>query len=1178
MKKSLFQKVICFILSVTTLFGVLALTVGAAASDPIVYDYESNRDSASSLDEMKALANIPTYEEYLTEWGKDANGNPTVNKDATEDIVVDLDRVIDVNDNGKVSNGTLTADSSAYQDAIKESPENWIGFDKVDKNGNVINSAESSYYLPAIGATTWEFDVKHSGYYYLELSYYSCITGESSISSIERKLLIDGVAPFKEATYLKLDKSWAYTNVGEPVVESVPAGTPNSVSTEYITKSDGYYKVVTVVENGKKTTTSYTIIQDDNGNSMAPTIEQSASWRTYFVQDSTGYYTGYLCFYLKEGKQQITLEAEREPLIVDSIIFHPYKGGAGSKGDGTKLPVGSEVTLDEVKDWYAQNNITSATAKDDSDGVTLIQAEFPDFVSDKSVNPANDKTSSATYPSVSNAQLYNVIGKTSFNALGQWAAYKFRVSDTGLYKLGMRFLQSALQGMYLCRGIKISGGAYGSEPVSPFAEAADVQFEYSKDWQSEFMGDSNGNIFEFYFEEGVEYTLYVECSLGSLATYIQEVENVLNEVNAAYLKILQLTGSSPDEYRNYQFLEIMPDVLICLGRSAERIENVRLALKELCGTNGSHIATLGTIATLLDEMSRNDGYNIAGNMSNLKSNLGTLGTWINDSKKGLLLLDSISICPQNADDDVLPATKTNFFKTIWFEISAFVYSFFTDYDKMGVREADSSNTDISIDVWLAMGRDQSNIWRTMIDQDTGFTQKTGYAVNLKLVTGATLLPSILSGKGPDVYMGLGSATVINYAIRDAVLPVSGHYCGKAVDANGDGVCDTCKDAMPGKADTFQGQDIFSTTYYTYKDENGYTTTTEKRDGVEPSFVSCSYDQYIEDNFVPAATETLTLLEKSYGLPQTMAFSMMFYRMDVLAELNLQIPETWTDLLELLPVLQSNNMEIGVSYVLALDFMLYQKGGSMWYYADPESDDPQFKLNPEYAGSKIALDTDIAKESFEYVCRMFSDYSFPISYDSANRFRTGEMPSLIGSYEDLYNKLVVYATEIEGLWEFSPLPGCETTDKDGRIMSINYDSLATVTASVMLHGCEGEERFAAWQYMQWQTSESVQAEYGNRMVAILGPSAKYETANINAIDDLSWTADEKNAIMDQIKHMSSIVNYPGSYYISRYVKFAFLDAVNKGADPVEALSSYIDAINAEITRKREEFGLATGDPK
>ena len=41
-------------------------------------------------------------------------------------------------------------------------------------------------------------------------------------------------------------------------------------------------------------------------------------------------------------------------------------------------------------------------------------------------------------------------------------------------------------------------------------------------------------------------------------------------------------------------------------------------------------------------------------------------------------------------------------------------------------------------------------------------------------------------------------------------------------------------------------------------------------------------------------------------------------------------------------------------------------------------------------------------------------------------------------------------------------------------------------------------------------------------------------------------------------------------------FAFLDAVNDGADPVDSLSSYIDEINEELTRKRKEFGLPTTD--
>ena len=187
-----------------------------------------------------------------------------------------------------------------------------------------------------------------------------------------------------------------------------------------------------------------------------------------------------------------------------------------------------------------------------------------------------------------------------------------------------------------------------------------------------------------------------------------------------------------------------------------------------------------------------------------------------------------------------------------------------------------------------------------------------------------------------------------------------------------------------------------------------------------------------------------------------------------------------------------------------------------------------------------------------------------------------MPILIGSYEDLYNKLVVYATEIEGMWEFCPLPGSETGEVDeatGKKI-INYNSLAGVSATVMLHGCDNLK--AAWTFLQWQTSAKAQADYGNKMVALIGPSAKYETGNRYAINDLSWTANEKEAILDQINHMSSIVNYPGSYYIARYVNFAFLDAV-AGTDPVDALDEYIGQINTEITRKREEFGLKTGKP-
>ncbi len=1125
MKKSLFQKVTCFILSVTILLGAFGITAGAATSGGNTY--ESNRDTASSLQDMKDLVGISSYEEYLEE-----HGEPGQDLTHLKPIRVDVTKPV-----ASLSNGELVINSEFCQDAMKENADNWANFG---------DNQSTSIYLPASGSTTWSFDVDDdkAGYYYLKIEYYSCITSESSVSAIERKLLIDGQAPFDESRNITLDKSWTYANIetSDPVQTTKPDGT----STKYVRKGDAYKKVVTVIKDGYETVTTYTMSQDLNGNSMAPTILQSPEWNTYFCQDSTGYYQGYFRFYLSNGVgKQITLSAEREPVIIKSIEFLPYNP-----------ELNAVPSYDDVKAEYEANGYEAANGK-----ITTIQAEFPDYVSDASVYPTNDKTSTATYPSSSSALLYNVIGKNSYNSIGQWAAYKFTVDSTGLYKLGMRYLQNALQGMFTCRTIKLSGGIYGLEdgtPEVPFMEAYDARFKYSDDWQSTFVGDSKGNIFEFYFEEGVEYTLYLECSLGSLKDLIRAAENSLSIINECYLRILQLTGATPDEFRDYGFYEIMPDVLISFGEQAMELERIRLELKKLCGTNGSHIATLGTIAKVLDDMSRNKGANVASNMSNLKSNLGTLGTWINDSKLGTIILDSISVCPSDTKKSKLPDADSGFFESIWFEIKSFFSSFVTDYNNMGVTKETTAGSKVSIEVWLALGRDQSNIWRSMIDAQDGFTKQTGYAVKLKLVTDGTLLPSILSGKGPDVYMGLPVATAINYAIRDAITPVGGAR-------------------LP---DT-KGNEIFKNYSYIYRTENGLEATSEYRGEEGLSFTSMPYEDYVLgkdrpdmvdkngqhiQRFANAALDTLTLLEQSYGIPQTMTFSMMFYRMDILAELNLVVPETWDDLLSMLPVLQSNNMEIGLDYVLALDFMLYQKGGNMWRYTD----------NPEYAGSEIGLDSDIAKESFKYVCRLYTDYSFPVAYDGANRFRTGETPIIIGDYSSFYNKLVVYATEIEGLWEFCPVPGVAQYDENDYRTSVNYDSIANVTATVMLNGCEGIERQAAWAFMQWQTREDVQSTYGNKMVALIGPSAKYETGNRYAINDLSWTANEKEAILDQINHMSSIVNYPGSYYIARYVNFAFLDAV-AGTDPVDALDEYIGQINTEITRKREEFGLKTGKP-
>jgi hypothetical protein len=169
---------------------------------------------------------------------------------------------------------------------------------------------------------------------------------------------------------------------------------------------------------------------------------------------------------------------------------------------------------------------------------------------------------------------------------------------------------------------------------------------------------------------------------------------------------------------------------------------------------------------------------------------------------------------------------------------------------------------------------------------------------------------------------------------------------------------------------------------------------------------------------------------------------------------------------------------------------------------------------------------------------------------------------------MYNQLKVFATEIEGLWKFVPMPGII----DEETGAINNCSVSGVAADVIIKGTDQED--AAWEYLKWFTGAQCQADYANDMAAIMGDSAKHNTANREALKSLPWTTEEYTEVSKQFENLAAIPNYPGAYYIDRYTGFAFLAAYNKDADPVASLLGYINTINKEITRKRAEFKLET----
>lgn len=1026
-----------------------------------------------------------------------------------------------------------------------------------------------SIYTPSVGTVTWNLDVGAEGItrelYNIALRYYPVV---AKSTSVERKFYINGEVPFSEARALTFPKIWSSFGSGSKASPGDDPSDPTVIANRLTAEFDaadsdfsaddverdaiaaGFEKVVDAADVAKGAGRFYRsgneflfsqpdstnakvselldtygirfFITDKEGNEMRPTQIQDPEWATYVFRDSKGYshditlyetsvesldpisgetvttvsygktptanakalsytslYFGFVIEPDASGKVQLTLTGVNEPMALSDIIFTPYRSTESYAAYRERVEgvVGSHKGSDKVK----------------------LEAEYPIKSSTNVVYPVEDRSSALTSPVDPSRTVLNTIGTEKWENAGQWVEYRFSVDDSGFYDIYARFKQSYLDGMYVNRSLQIftdyaSKAAYraavgndvGYYDGVPFLEASELRYNYGSGWQVTALSNNASDTYQVYFEKGVVYTIRIEVTLGSMSEQVRKIEDILNSLNNDYLTIIKLTGTSPDAYRDYNFARLLPDTLVDMIVQAKALDEISHFLSETAGVASTYTGVCDKLSNLLRKMAFDEDQ-IAKNLENFKSYVGSLGTFLTDAKTQPLQLDYLTV--QSADDeDEIPKDSANFFQAFWHEFKCFIQSFFRDYNSMGATDENAGN-EHRVSVWVPYGRDQANVIRNLSTND--FTQNEGIAVDLKLVNGGTLLPSILAGMGPDVYLGLAQATVINYAIRGALLNI------------------------------------------------------ENMEG---------FDEALTD-YNDAALTVLRIADSDnemhyYGLPETQSFQMMFVRLDILADLDIEIPRTWEDIYVAQSVLQSNNMEIGTH--TDYQIFLYQMNGNLW--AD--------------GGMRINLDSTLGLDAFETMCNMFTQYSFPYAYEASNRFRTGEMPIVIADYVGLYNKLKVFATELDGCWTFVPLPGY----LDEETGEINNCSISGVSATVMISGTSNVE--AAWKYMRWYTGENCQPDYANEMVAIIGDSAKHSTANIKALEKMPWTHDEYVEVQKQFNNLASVENYPGCYILGRYTEFAFLAALNKGANPTSELLSYINIVNKEITRKREEFGLET----
>ena len=154
--------------------------------------------------------------------------------------------------------------------------------------------------------------------------------------------------------------------------------------------------------------------------------------------------------------------------------------------------------------------------------------------------------------------------------------------------------------------------------------------------------------------------------------YVYEIDNMVEELYSAYQLILMITGPSPDTNRDYGFSRIAGSAILTLAKSSARLYEMVDELVEITGEKGDQVNTLETAALLFKQMSQ-DEYKIAGNFTAFKNYIVMLSNWMYTALSQPLKLDCFEILGTEGD---APQNVATFNEAAWFEVKAFVMSFF----------------------------------------------------------------------------------------------------------------------------------------------------------------------------------------------------------------------------------------------------------------------------------------------------------------------------------------------------------------------------------------------------------------------------------------------------------------------------------------------------------------------
>jgi len=321
----------------------------------------------------------------------------------------------------------------------------------------------------------------------------------------------------------------------------------------------------------------------------------------------------------------------------------------------------------------------------------------------------------------------------------------------------------------------------------------------------------------------------------------------------------------------------------------------------------------------------------------------------------------------------------------------------------------------------------------------------------------------------------------------------------------------------------------------------------------------SFPDYWEyaNQFTPGALVPYILNDNVYAIPETLDFNVVMYRKDIFESLTLTPPDSWDEVIDLLPELQRYGMNFyhpiagggSLKWFYQTSSLIYQHGGSL--YAEN--------------GAKSAINTRESIAGLTYLNKMFTNYSLPEQVPSFyNSFRYGTLPIGIADF-NTYLLIKNAAPELIGQWDIAPYP--KVTLEDGT--SSRY-YIANGSAGVMLQSTDRPED--SWEFLKWWMSTETQTQFAFTLQSTYGPSYTWLSANLNAFEQSTLPEADKDIIRSQVEWLRDVPRTPGQYMLERSISDIWNTAVFDGTPTGIAVDRYTIVIDREIRKKMIEFGF------